>query len=297
MANPVQPNRPWELIQQNRRKLRTLADPAQVLAQTPQVIVEGTTDRDPARSSTSLGLFPFWESPITIIDPAINTFVLTHSPRTDSEGITLNGTRLSPTSYTINGASLALAADVILTADDVLDIHYWTDASPILTLSKAGGQQTSGGLWVMGAMTVGARTGGTWDYRTVSSPTAAGQTTLVDFGISDAYSSETTVQSPLPASASIFAWLAGFAVTATAGGTGANVQVDTGSGTMQLYLRRDGSTVLSSSSVSRALVVGDTVKVVSDFSAKLATAYVNGAQIAQIDFSGESWYTADGSGL
>jgi len=53
MANPVQPNRPWELIQQNRRKLRTLADPAQVLAQTPQVIVEGTTDRDPARSSTS----------------------------------------------------------------------------------------------------------------------------------------------------------------------------------------------------------------------------------------------------
>lgn len=121
MANPVQPNRPWELIQQNRRKLRTLADPAQVLAQTPQVIVEGTTDRDLPSPlvvpSPAADVFP-------ISDASVTSYTLSQTP-TAVTAVLLNGLQQRATDVVVNlSAGTVDVTALRRKAGDVLQVDY-----------------------------------------------------------------------------------------------------------------------------------------------------------------------------
>lgn len=142
MANPVQPQRVWEKILEHERRLRLVEDPAQALAATPAVIVAGVTDTDDVGSGGTTVYAPAWDS-FTVTDATVRTYGLSSTPLLYSEEVTLNGGRLSPSSYAISGNTVILGEGVTLTVDavdpDVIDVHYWTPGTPAESSGVVGG--------------------------------------------------------------------------------------------------------------------------------------------------------------
>lgn len=141
--------------------------------------------------------------------------------------------------------------------------------------------------WVMASpMTIGRRISGVWTYESVSYPN------FIGLGLADAYSVETVV-TVQPAGTNKFCdwWCARTEANATTG-----VLMETDNISMTLYLFRRGSVALSSL-LPAVPVVGDDIQIVVDFLAKTATVMTNGVTTATLNFSGEPWFTPDGSNV
>lgn len=187
--------------------------------------------------------------------------------------------------YTTGIVTLDASIVALLATGDVILAEYETTGQLVTTSAKrlvewAG--TTGGSGWVTTDATVGRRLAGVWTYNTIA------QEELLDEGIADAYSVESTVLAR-PVGTLYFNWKA---CTSEWTGPLTGVAIDTDNVTgATLYLYQAGSPVLSTAGFA-VPAIGDTVKLVTDFTTKVATAYVNGSPVVTLDFSSATWFSA-----
>jgi hypothetical protein len=240
---------------------------------------------------------------ITVDGP--QDLTLTYDPEENSEHVYLRGIEARKgTDWTRTGRTLSLLAPLDVRDGDAIDVLYeYASGAPITPVTRMTYVGTANNdlsptvpypseLWGMSGRIAGTRTGGVWTY------TSLDRDTLIDGGIADAYSVESTITS-VPADTPVFFnWLACCMAMPDPLSGGIDLQTDNGDG-MTIFLFRgvgnSGSPILSSANYTTPLVVGDNVKVVTDFDTGIATAYLNGASVLTLDFSSESWFFAGGT--
>lgn len=273
-------------------------------------VVGGSSDVDAsvqggvATGGQGAGTDVFFRDRFVLAADGAQTVDLTYLPTDYSEHVYLNGIEQDEgTDWSRMNQTLSLLTSMAALTGDVVEVRYaYASDAPTpavsTSLAYAGVLLDPELSWdVTRPATVGTRDAGVWTYQDVEP--AAGSLPYVD--IHDAYSTEATITVVAPDGGDDTHYILELEAAFSDGvnGTepsGVTLQVNSHSGGAALYLRRSGAIVLSAVLPSYP-VVGDTLKVVTDFSAHTATAYVNGALAASIDFSAETWYTPDGDQL
>ena len=235
-----------------------------------------------------------YDSESLTVDGA-QSFALSFLPVEFSEHVYLRGLEQQRTvDWSRSGQTLSILAAMDARAGDLFEVYYeYSAGAPVeqLLMTYAGtvNNDQHGGVpfpseaFGMTGQTAGRRIAGVWTTTAIDG--------LLDEGVADAYSAESTVTA-VPADHPVyFNWCA---CTGPDIDTVSGVFLQTDNVTITLYLWRQGAVVLSSP-LGPAPVVGDDIKIVTDFLTRTATAYKNGTVIATLDFSAESWYVAGGA--
>lgn len=234
-----------------------------------------------------------------VSDGAATVYTLEQSPKPAGAWVFVNGLeRDEGVEYSISYDTGRITFAIAPKVGSVISVRYAVvgpaagPPAPPQPLTNAG---TRSGLeppaWTMSDPVIGVLLGSDWSF----GPGAVD--TLIDLGIADGYSSQTTVavRPAGPVGANQWSWHAGYGATDnTAGDSGIKMQTD--NSTTGLYLARK-RVIVASVTAGAAPAVGDVMKVQVDFLTRVATAYRNGALVATLDFSGAAfdWYTPDGA--